>query len=315
MLNIFIMKLKLLSFISISFHNFFLDQEKSIEKFWKDDKNINFGYYDTVGNIYKIDNNTKTSKLLYNNINYLNEFKYIDDYHLINFSNDEYENSCIIKNNYIKSLKWNDTTLYESIFNNNYYRINFFGDVYIKNLIDKSTININIKLDDTNYYQKIVNYKQYVFTINDKNELNIYDFNYKFLEKLSYKLKETNIVKKLIVKKFSTYYNVIILYGNNKIDIITISYIENSKSFIFFNKNFIDPKIDVIDFEVKHNLVILSSNKKIYFYKFNPFAVSVQKLIDKNLSIPYYTSIMCLDKFLLFNNYTFIPYILVNYND
>ena len=158
-------------------------------------------------------------------------------------------------------------------------------------------------------------YKQYVFTINDKNELNIYDFNYKFLEKLSYKLKETNIVKKLIVKKFSTYYNVIILYGNNKIDIITISYIENSKSFIFFNKNFIDPKIDVIDFEVKHNLVIISSNKKIYFYKFNPFAVSVQKLIDKNLSIPYYTSIMCLDKFLLFNNYTFIPYILINYND
>lgn len=58
------MKFKLLSFISLSFHSFFLKQDKAIEKFWKDDKNVNFGYYDTIGNIYKIDNNTKTSKLL-----------------------------------------------------------------------------------------------------------------------------------------------------------------------------------------------------------------------------------------------------------
>lgn len=309
------MKFKLLSFISISFHSFFLNQDRPVEKFWKDDKNINFGYYDTVGNIYKIDNNTKSSKLLYNNINHLNSFKYVDDYHILNFNSDKNENSCIIKNNYIKSLKWEDSTLHESIYNENYFRINYFGEVYIKNLVDKSSIKININYDDSNYYQKIVNHNEYIFTINDKNELCIYDFNKKFLKKLSYKLRERNCVKKMIVKKLGIYYNVLVLYANNKVDIITISYLEQSNSFFFYNKNVINPKVKVVDCEMRTTLVIVCSEKKIYFYKFNPFAVSVQKLIDKNLSIPYYTNILCLDKFLLFNNFNFIPYILVNYND
>ena len=309
------MNLKILSFISISFHSFFLNQDKSIEGFWKDDKNINFGYYDTAGNIYKIENNTKTSKLLYNNINYLNNFKYVDDYHILNFNNDKNENSCIIKKNYIKTLKWDDSTLHESIYNNNYFRINYFGDVYIKNLIDKSSTKININFDEINYYQKITNYNEYIFAVDDRNQLFIYDLKNKFLEKLSYQLKEKSCIKKMIVKKLGTYYNISILYTNNKIDIITISYIEHSKSFIFYNRNIIDTNVKVIDFEIKSTLVIVCSEKKIFFYKFNPFAVSVQKLIDKNLSIPYYTNILCLDKFLLFNNFNFIPYILVNYND
>ena len=44
------MKLKFLAFISLSFHNFLISQEKSIEKFWKDECNKNYGYYDSIGN-------------------------------------------------------------------------------------------------------------------------------------------------------------------------------------------------------------------------------------------------------------------------
>ena len=36
------MKLKFLAFISLSFHNFLISQEKSIEKFWKDESNKNY---------------------------------------------------------------------------------------------------------------------------------------------------------------------------------------------------------------------------------------------------------------------------------
>lgn len=309
------MKIKLLSFISLSFHSFFLKQDKAIEKFWKDDKNVNFGYYDTIGNIYKIDNNTKTSKLLYSNINNLNNFKYIDDYHLINYNDDKNENSYIIKNNFLKLLKWDDSTLYETIYNKNYYRINFFGNVYIKNLVDKSSTKIDINMNDINYYQKMVNYNEYLFTINDKNELCIYDVNNKFKEKLCFQLKINNQVKKIVVNRLGTYYNVLVLDANNNISIITISHIENSNTFFIYNKNVINNKSEVIDFELKATLVMVSCEKKITFYKFNPFAVSVVKLIDKDLSIPYYTSITLLDKFLLYNSYKFIPYILVNYND
>ena len=314
-MDYFIMKFNILSFISLSFHRFFLNQDNAIEKFWKDENNINFGYYDNIGNIYKIDNNTKTAKILYSNINHLNSFKYIDDYHLINFNDNKNENSYIIKNNFLKLLKWDDSTLYETIFDKNYYRVNFFGNVYIKNLVDKSSSKMDINMDDIQYYQKMISYNEYLFTINDKNELCIYDISNKFKEKLSYKLKNSSCVKKIIVNKFGTYYNVLILYKNSFIDIITISHNENSNYFYFYNKNVIDNKSEVIDCELKAALVIVSLPNKITFYKFNPFAVSVVKLIDKNLSIPYYTSITLLDKFLLYNSYKFIPYILVNYND
>ena len=114
------MKLKFLAFISLSFHNFLISQEKSIEKFWKDESNKNYGYYDSIGNIYQIDNKTKTTKLLYNNIDHLNNFKYVDDYHILNFNNEKTakENSCIIKNDFIKILDWEDSTLYETIYDN-----------------------------------------------------------------------------------------------------------------------------------------------------------------------------------------------------
>lgn len=307
------MNLKLLSFISISFHNFFFNQDKSIEKFWRDENNINFGYYDTIGNIYKIDNRTKSTKLLYKNINHLNNFKYIDDYHILNFDDIKNENSCIIKDNSIMSLKWNDSTLFESIYNKNYYRINYFGDIYIKNLVNKTSF--NVKIAENMYYQDVTNYKEYLFTIDDRNVFHVYDFNHRFEEKLFYELKEASNVKKMIVRKLGSYFNILILYGNSKIDILTINFNENDNLFMFYNKNSINSKLKIIDCEFKSTFVIISSERKIIFYKFNPFAVSVQKLIDKNLSIPYYTSILWFDKFLLFNNYNFIPYILINFND
>ena len=309
------MKFNILSFISLSFHMFSLNQDNAIEKFWKDEKSINYGYYDNIGNIYKYDNNTKTAKMLYSNINHLNSFKYIDDYHLINCNDNKNEKSYIIKNNFFKLLKWNDSTLYETIYNKNYYRINFFGNVYIKNLVNKNSTKLDINMNDIQYYQQMINYNEYLFTINDKNELGIYDIYNKFKEKLSYKLKNSSCVKKVIVDKFGIYYYVLILYKNSLIDIITISHNESSNCFYFCNKNVINNKSEVIDCELKASLVIVSLENKITFYKFTPYAVSVIKLVDKNLSIPYYTSITLIDKFLLYNSYKFIPYILVNYND
>jgi len=312
------MNLKFLAFISISFHNFLISQEKSIEKFWKDDNNKNYGYYDSIGNIYQIDNATKTTKLLYNNIDHLNNFKYIDDFHILNFNNNDKaanEKTCIIKNDFIKVLNWDDSTLYETIYNKNYYRINYFGNVYIKNLIDKSCTIKNINEDNVNYYQKIYNNDKFLFTINDKNEFNIYDLNINFLEKLSYKLKEPSCVKNFIVKKNGTHYNILILYANGKIDLLNVGYNDFSNTFKFLNRSVINVKLDVIDCEIKKNLIIVCCKDQVIFYKYNSFTASVQKIIDKKLSFPYYTSVTCLDKFLLFNNCHFIPYILINYNE
>ena len=273
------MKLKFLAFISLSFHNFLISQGKSIEKFWKDESNKNYGYYDSIGNIYQIDNKTKTTKLLYNNIDHLNNFKYVDDYHILNFNNEKTakENSCIIKNDFIKILDWEDSTLYETIYDKNYYRINYFGNVYIKNLVDKSCTIKNINVEDVNYYQKMYNDDKYLFTINDKNEFHIYDLNINFLEKLSYKLREPSCVKKFIVKKNGTHYNILILYANSKIDLLNISYNDFSNTFKFLNRSVINVKLDVIDCEIKKNLIIVCCKDKVIFYKFNSFTASVKK--------------------------------------
>ena len=78
--------------------------------------------------------------------------------------------------------------------------------------------------------------------------------------------------------------------------------------------------METISIKSFNNKVVLTLNldtdqNNLIFYKFNSFTASVQKIIDKKLSFPYYTSVTWLDKFLLFNNCHFIPYILINYND
>ena len=114
----------------------------------------------------------------------------------------------------------------------------------------------------------------------------------------------------LIIDNYDSFtYNIYQYVGSFDNDVSVV------KNEMITNRSVINVKLDVIDCEIKKNLIIVCCKDKVIFYKFNSFTASVQKIIDKKLSFPYYTSVTWLDKFLLFNNCHFIPYILINYND
>ena len=79
-------------------------------------------------------------------------------------------------------------------------------------------------------------------------------------------MREPSCVKKFIVKKNGTHYNILILYANSKIDLLNISYNDFSNTFKFLNRSVINAKLDVIDCEIKKNLIIVCCHEIMLFF-------------------------------------------------
>ena len=304
---------RFITFLSISFHNLNLNNKSnSIFKINKFDNTNNFTYFDSSGNIFEV-NNFTNNKLIYDEVSNLNNFKEIDNYHLINYDSDNFQNTCLIKKNKLKHFKWNDSTIYETIYLDNFYRFNYHGELYVVNL-NNSKLDYKNKLDlgKANYFQDMTSSDNYLFTVNDLNELKIYSM-YNFTNVYTKKIDNFKNVKKLMVEKLKNEFNILILFGDSQIHIHTV--FQSLGKINYLGNNKIQIKEEIIDYDIKERTVAVVSRSKIYFYRFNPFTNITHMIHKRNFLNPYFTSIYWIDKYIFFNNLNSIPYILVNTNN
>ena len=273
----------------LSFSRFFLPTSHKIINYW--DNGDNIGFYDSKGSLYQFQNHTISH--LSSIYPFLKEYKYIVNSSLIDtLSNSRISSIVEYKKEKIQFF-WNDTTLYQTILPNDvFFRINYFGNYSIyKNNIRHERYIRDFKINE--FLQYSSSFQKFLITINNYNELNIYQYKEGELEKRFYHLLfYKDIIKKVKVQKEHNYIYINILYRDNTFKSITLFHTENDDTFRYLHQNDIIIRDGVIDFQLKfpHVYILTKTNIQCYLLKtFDNFSQLIfKRYIHHNYDSIYY---------------------------
>lgn len=321
------MKSLLTTFVSLSFKMLWIkDIKQPIDQFYTNNICSKFGFTDVKGNVWQYNLTTESCEKIISNCFNLKEYKAINNnYSLLDYySKDTMSiSTSIINEKHIRKFDWRDSTLYHTIHDDVYYRYNHFGDVYVKILKDETkkpyTLKLNSFFSKYEYLQKVCTIEDYIFVINNSNIVKVFKYKEGKIRLLySMALVSSTIVKKLQIKKYGNFFQLCILYHNqNRIDLITLHYINDTKEMQFYNKNCINvrcPEDPIIDCDFISNVVCIFKRNRLIIYAYNPYRIESQEICNRTINFPYFTEVIWINNKLLLNNQAggIIPYVAIN---
>ena len=132
----------------------------------------------------------------------------------------------------------------------------------------------------------------------------------------SMSLVSSAIVKKFQIKNYGNFFQLLILYHNiNRIDLITLHYINDTKEMQFYNKNCInlnssDP---IIDCDFISNIVCIFKRKRLIIYAYNPYRIESQEIYNQYIDFPSFTEVIWINNKLLLNNQNgMLPFVAIH---
>lgn len=274
-------------FIFLSFSRIFLPNSNKIINYW--DNQDNLGFYDSKGNIYQIHNHTISHLSSINP--YIKEYKSISNYSLVDFISKNKISSFIEHKNQNYHFFWKDTTLYQTVLpNDTFFRMNYFGEYSI--LKNKKVKEGCIKhLKENEYLQFSSSFQNFLFIINNYNELNIYQYQENhFKKRFSHYLFYMDIINKVKIQKVNNYIYLHILYRDNSLKSITIFHDESKDTFRYLHQNNIRIKDEIIDLHIQFPYIYILTKKDIQCYLIKTFENLSQLVFKRNIS-HYYESI------------------------
>jgi hypothetical protein len=325
------MKVPILSFVTLCYKFLFVKElHNTVHDFYpnENNNNNNLHFSDVKGNVFSILTNETTSqntnlyltnaKKIYSDIKYINNFKQNDNkYNILNFHGKNETTVIDTPNNRI-FYEWKDTTCYEIIDKNNVYlRMNYFGSVF-QHAIDNnhvSYLNLCPFFIRNEFIQMVCYTGDLFFVINNNNILKVFIVeNNKTKLIYTYILKGSSIVKKFDIRKYGDFFQLLILYKDDRIDLFTFQY-SNCNLFKFYNKNTIVEN-DVVDIDFISNVVVCMKRKGIVMYYYNPYKSESQVIISQTIPhLPWFSSIVWFqNKVFLNGNSEGIPYIQIDTN-
>lgn len=350
---------KLLYFVSVSFHRNSNEILKSpINSFYHKFTNSTCLFTDQIGNIFKINSNNTGFDLIskkpipcLDNIVYNDESLLYSYYITGGLFQKSFRKTTFFKNGMVfqannkissvllSSIEENSTCL--EVFNSEFY-LNFdiYGNIkryplYKNKNVEKEeaskTKHFKLKLFNTNHFQHLILFEKYIFSITDKNRLQVYSFNETLSSNVenttietifSIALSYTSLVKKIMIKKFGIFIQILLWYNDNTIEIITIRDIEykNIKYCLsFYNSNSIEKinfnNIEIVDIDFNQTFVAIFSKKRLFLFEYNPLYKHCVKILDRYYDFPYFTKIVWFDeKYIIFNEQKFIPFMIIHTN-
>ena len=326
------MRTLLSSFVSLSLKALWIkDVKHPIDQFYTNNICSKFGFSDVKGNIYQYNISTDTSQKIISNCSHLKEYKAINNnYSLLDYycKKKACFSTSVIDDNYVRKFDWKDTTLYHTIHSNVYYRFNHFGDVFVKLLSDDTkktyTLKLNAFFSKYEYLQKVCTVEEYIFVVNNANILKVFKYDEGRVRLLySMALVATSIVKKIQIKKYGSFFQLCILYHKlNRVDLITLQYINDAKEMQFYNKNCIYvnassaslPYDPIIDCDFISNILCVFKRKQLLIYAYNPYRIETQEICNEIINFPPFTEVIWINNKLLLNNQAdgLLPFVAIN---
>lgn len=294
----------------LSFSRFFLPTSHKIMNYW--DNHNDIGFYNTKGEIFQIQNNSIQRISTFHP--FLKEYKYITNSSLIDTISNS-KTSSILEDKHKKvHFFWKDTTLYQTKLPNDvFFRMNYFGNysIYINNTHHEKYIH-NFKINE--FLQYSSSFQNFLITVNNYNELNIYQYKEGKMEKRFYHLLfYKDIIKKIKVQKLNNYIYINILYRDNSYKSITLFHNENEDTFRYLHQNDIILRDEVIDFELKFPYVYILTKTNIQCYLLKTFD-NFSQLIFKRYIHHNYNSIYYFQEKLYLSGEKYIDFFSIKKN-
>ncbi len=293
-------------------------KQHSIHQFWKDSEDLDFGYIDVRGRIFRMTSNTTTQnqkfeRYLPNSGPFQNFYK-SNEFALVNQYRENHEQSLLFKNEIeIQDFWWNDTTSTEHISGKGiYFRSNFFGNWSVHNISSGENEKISIKFsrpeehllhevwfDDTN------------LLVNNYNEIRGTKYLGKSTVKeiLNYPLTRKKLITSMKGFKLGNIYYILFLYEDHFIQVYQFNYNYLTEEMKYMHHNEITFDKDIIDAEIAYPFLFVGTKVDLHVFiiKAFDFTPELHDTIPIAKKIPHYTKLFYFRNNLAFNENAFIP--------
>ena len=326
---------KSLFFVSVSFNlnDQLISLKKPIHRFhFESSSNCSLCIFsDTSGKLYSIhNNNTGFSSIGEKPIYHLQNLKtYENNTFLYSSETLMGQRTTVMKGNSLVNFLWSreeNSSSIEFINKNSFYRFDYFGNYYQFNEKLKILQKKKIKMLNSMYFQSMFFLNNFLFAVTDQNRLQMYYFqeiddlfiNTKEIV-FSLALKQKTIVKKIKVKRYGIFFQILIWFYDDNIELITIRDINNSNPkyrLSYYNYNVIDRNnfkgINIVDIEFIKEFVVICCSKKIFIFEYSPYQNQCTKILDRYYNFPSFNQVVWYNNYILFNDNKFIPYLTIH---
>ena len=269
-----------------------------IDSFWSESHSLRHGVIDRNGCVWDMKNSTDSSPLHY--YPFLRSYQSFQGTNLSRYFDGKSEVSHIRFSNQNELLvKWNDTTLHDSILSElgaEYIRFNYFGKIHVVSNQNISHNEMLILPSNTPFIQHLIFRENLCFCITMNNDILIYerDKSGQFKIQFSYSLAIPEIVSHWSVNPRGNTYLVCIAFRDGHIRIMHISKhpFDNSLQLTHWNK--LDIRKDsIVDLLIEEYDLYILTPTQIFVYRFQsitnyPHLIFRKKLVEPNLSTKFY---------------------------